>query len=102
MSNDKILTSISSFPFHFIVIPFLFIPIFFHGSYISQDEEGKVLAKSMMSNKTKKLYDKMQFGIAKKSEKVQKLESRRMEIEKEATRGNKGKKGTSKKQKVKK
>ena len=60
------------------------------------------MAKSMMSNKTKKLYDKMQFGIAKKSEKVQKLESRRMEIEKEQGKGTKGKKVASKKQKVKK
>ena len=42
-----------------------------------QDEkEMKELAKSMMSTKAKRLYDKMQYGIAKKAKKVQVLEDK--------------------------
>jgi hypothetical protein len=41
------------------------------------------LAVSMMSKKTKKLYDKMQYGINQKNENVKKLEGKRRVAERE-------------------
>jgi hypothetical protein len=41
------------------------------------------LAVSMMSKKTKKLYDKMQYGIHQKNESVKKLEDKRRAVERE-------------------
>lgn len=41
------------------------------------------LAVSMMSKKTKKLYDKMQYGINQKNENVKRLEEKRRVAEKQ-------------------
>lgn len=48
-----------------------------------QDEatEATAIAKSMMSSKTKRLYDRMQHGIAKKSDSVKNLEKKRKALE---------------------
>lgn len=46
-------------------------------------EELHELAKSMMSKKSKRLYDRMQFGLGKKADKIQALEDKRAKIEEE-------------------
>ncbi|POM64310.1 Pescadillo-like protein [Phytophthora palmivora] len=45
--------------------------------------ELKELAKTMMSKKTKRLYDRMQYGLGKKADKIQKLEDKRVKLEAE-------------------
>lgn len=42
-----------------------------------EEAELKELAKSMMSKKSKRLYDRMQYGLGKKSDKIQALEDKR-------------------------
>lgn len=51
---------------------------------VKKDEEAaelKELAKTMMSKKAKRLYDRMQYGLGKKADKIQKLEDKRAKIE---------------------
>ncbi|KAG6963914.1 hypothetical protein JG688_00007938 [Phytophthora aleatoria] len=53
---------------------------------VKKDEEAaelKELAKTMMSKKAKRLYDRMQYGLGKKADKIQKLEDKRAKIEAE-------------------
>eukprot|EP01033_Poteriospumella_lacustris_P000702 gene702-497_t len=50
----------------------------------SEAEELHELSVSMMSKKTKKLYDKMQYGIQQKQEGVKRLEDKRRAVEKAA------------------
>ncbi|KAH7468810.1 hypothetical protein PRIC1_010098 [Phytophthora ramorum] len=45
--------------------------------------ELKELAKTMMSKKSKRLYDRMQYGLGKKADKIQKLEDKRVKLEAE-------------------
>ncbi|KAG7391044.1 mRNA-binding ribosome synthesis protein [Phytophthora boehmeriae] len=45
--------------------------------------ELKELAKTMMSKKSKRLYDRMQYGLGKKADKIQKLEDKRAKLEAE-------------------
>ncbi|RLN54098.1 hypothetical protein BBP00_00009106 [Phytophthora kernoviae] len=45
--------------------------------------ELKELAKTMMSKKSKRLYDRMQYGLGKKADKIQKLEDKRIKLEAE-------------------
>ena len=45
--------------------------------FINQEEEVKELSKSMMNNKQKRLYNRMQHGIAKKKEMKEILETKR-------------------------
>lgn len=44
-------------------------------------EELHELAKSMMSKKSKRLYDRMQYGLGKKSDKIQALEDKRIKLD---------------------
>ncbi|KAE8985889.1 Pescadillo [Phytophthora rubi] len=58
---------------------------------VKKEEEAaelKELAKTMMSKKSKRLYDRMQYGLGKKADKIQKLEDKRakLEAEKEETK----------------
>ena len=46
-----------------------------------QSVEDSELAKSMMSKKTKRLYDRMQHGISKKMDAVENLERKRKSLE---------------------
>ena len=46
-----------------------------------QSVEDNELAKSMMSKKTKRLYDRMQHGISKKTEAVETLQKKRKSLE---------------------
>lgn len=46
-----------------------------------EEEELHELAKSMMSKKSKRLYDRMQFGLGKKADKIQALEDKRAQLE---------------------
>ncbi|KAF4039524.1 BRCA1 C-terminus domain-containing protein [Phytophthora infestans] len=51
---------------------------------VKKEEEAaelKELAKTMMSKKAKRLYDRMQYGLGKKADKIQKLEDKRAKIE---------------------
>lgn len=48
-----------------------------------EDAELHELAKSMMSKKSKRLYDRMQYGLGKKADKIQALEAKRVRIEEE-------------------
>jgi len=48
---------------------------------MTEDDEAAKLAQSMMSKKTKRLYSRMQHGIQKKSDHVQKLVEKREQIE---------------------
>lgn len=48
----------------------------------SEEEEEKELKKIMMTNKQKKLYNKMQYGIEKKESRVETLEKKRKQIAK--------------------
>jgi len=48
-----------------------------------EDAELKELAKSMMSKKAKRLYDRMHYGLGKKADKVEALEAKRARIEEE-------------------
>jgi pescadillo protein len=57
---------------------FLLRKIYHH---ITQDEEAKALAKTMMSKKGARLYGRMQHGIEKKQAAVEILQKRRKEIE---------------------
>ncbi|KAG7380674.1 mRNA-binding ribosome synthesis protein [Phytophthora pseudosyringae] len=53
---------------------------------VKKEEEAaelKELAKTMMSKKAKRLYDRMQYGLGKKADKIQKLEDKRVKIEAE-------------------
>ncbi|KAG2771719.1 Pescadillo [Phytophthora cactorum] len=53
---------------------------------VKKDEEAaelKELAKTMMSKKAKRLYDRMQYGLGKKADKIQKLEDKRAKVEAE-------------------
>ncbi|ETL82324.1 hypothetical protein L917_17500 [Phytophthora nicotianae] len=53
---------------------------------VKKEEEAaelKELAKTMMSKKAKRLYDRMQYGLGKKADKIQKLEDKRAKIEAE-------------------
>ena len=43
--------------------------------------EAKELSKSMMGKKTKRLYDRMQHGIQKKQDAVEKLKNKREEVD---------------------
>ncbi|KAL7686425.1 putative BRCT domain-containing protein [Plasmopara halstedii] len=50
---------------------------------VKKEEEAaelKELAKTMMSKKAKRLYDRMQYGLGKKADKIQKLEDKRLKI----------------------
>ncbi|CUM68192.1 uncharacterized protein PRCAT00005911001 [Priceomyces carsonii] len=55
----------------------------------SMDDEEKELKKIMMTNKQRKLYKKMQYGIAKKQERQDDLSKKRRKLQK--TKGNLGK-----------
>lgn len=48
-----------------------------------EEEEAELheLAKNMMSKKAKRLYDRMQYGLGKKADKIQALETKRAKIE---------------------
>ena len=50
--------------------------------FIAQDLEAKELSKSMMGKKTKRLYDRMQHGLQKKQDEINKLNSKREEVAK--------------------
>uniref|UniRef100_M4BP54 Pescadillo homolog n=1 Tax=Hyaloperonospora arabidopsidis (strain Emoy2) TaxID=559515 RepID=M4BP54_HYAAE len=53
---------------------------------VKKEEEAaelKELAKTMMSKKAKHLYDRMQYGLGKKADKIQKLEDKRAMLEAE-------------------
>ncbi|CAI5741353.1 unnamed protein product [Peronospora destructor] len=53
---------------------------------VKKEEEAaelKELAKTMMSKKVKGLYDRMQYGLGKKADKIQKLEDKRVKLEAE-------------------
>ncbi|KAI5965350.1 NOP7 [Candida pseudojiufengensis] len=49
---------------------------------LTEDEEAKELAKIMMTNKQKKLYKKMQYGINKKETRNNELTSKKKQLEK--------------------
>ena len=49
---------------------------------LTPEEEAKELAKIMMTNKQKKLYKKMQYGIEKKTNRVDELTKKRKQLEK--------------------
>ena len=48
----------------------------------TEDEEAKELAKIMMTNKQKKLYKKMQYGIEKKETRNKELTKKRKQLDK--------------------
>lgn len=52
-------------------------------SSLCQDEEAAELARTMMSKKTKRLYGRMQHGIAKKQYEIGRLEEKRKLVEAE-------------------
>jgi len=64
----------------------------------TEDEEAARLAKTLMSKKASRLYDRMQHGIAEKQSKVDNLHKKRREIESTREKTNEGK--TFLKQKV--
>ncbi len=55
-----------------------------------QEEEAKELSKTMMSKKTARLYQRMQYGIQGKSEEIAALEEKAAKAEKEAEKAAKG------------
>lgn len=52
------------------------------GPAVTEDLEAKELSKSMMGKKTKRLYDRMQHGLQKKQDEINKLNSKREEVAK--------------------
>ena len=54
-----------------------------------EEEEAHALAKTMMSRKASHLYGRMQHGISKRKAKVESLQNRRRELEKDENRSKK-------------
>lgn len=59
------------------------VRIMVYSLVISQEEEAAELSKIMMTKKSKRLYERMQYGIEKKQAAVQVLQEKRKKIEAE-------------------